>query len=154
MYLHLKLTLVNTNISQRNIMYVKIRCDVVTVFWQGQIAAEFDERMLEDMLNAIPEDLSSQDLCPWFRTVFVPFVRKVIPTGQVKSDKYFYLHHMVLCFQLWKFLPFALIENPGKMAGAEGKESGVNRKGKEKKQKCLSKTRNINVKMKTGRWNM
>uniref|UniRef100_A0A3Q3FET0 Kinetochore associated 1 n=1 Tax=Labrus bergylta TaxID=56723 RepID=A0A3Q3FET0_9LABR len=37
---------------------------------------------LEAVLGAIPEDLPSQHLCPWFRTVFVPFVRRVIPTGQ------------------------------------------------------------------------
>ena len=35
------------------------------------------------MLDAIPEDLPSQDLCPWLKSVFVPFVRKVIPPGQV-----------------------------------------------------------------------
>uniref|UniRef100_A0A8C4EG18 Kinetochore associated 1 n=1 Tax=Dicentrarchus labrax TaxID=13489 RepID=A0A8C4EG18_DICLA len=40
------------------------------------------ERKLEAVLSAIPEDLPSQDLCPWFRTVFVPFVRRVLPTGQ------------------------------------------------------------------------
>ncbi len=51
--------------------------------WQGQMAAGFDDRKLEAILNAIPEDLLSQDLCPWFRTVFVPFVRRVLPTGQV-----------------------------------------------------------------------
>uniref|UniRef100_A0A3P9IYC9 Kinetochore associated 1 n=1 Tax=Oryzias latipes TaxID=8090 RepID=A0A3P9IYC9_ORYLA len=37
---------------------------------------------LEALLCAIPEDLSSQDLCPWLRTVLVPFVRKVLPRGQ------------------------------------------------------------------------
>ncbi|TKS78652.1 Kinetochore-associated protein 1 [Collichthys lucidus] len=50
--------------------------------FQGQIAEEFDENKLEAALTAIPEDLPSQELCPWFRTVFVPFVRKVLPTGQ------------------------------------------------------------------------
>uniref|UniRef100_A0A7N8Y9L5 Kinetochore associated 1 n=1 Tax=Mastacembelus armatus TaxID=205130 RepID=A0A7N8Y9L5_9TELE len=47
-----------------------------------EIASEFDEQKLEAMLSAIPEDLSSEDLCPWFRTVFVPFVRRVLPAGQ------------------------------------------------------------------------
>ena len=51
--------------------------------WQGEIAAEFDESKLEAVLGAIPEDLPSKDLCPWFRTVLVPFVRRVVPTGQV-----------------------------------------------------------------------
>ncbi|XP_029296389.1 kinetochore-associated protein 1 isoform X2 [Cottoperca gobio] len=50
--------------------------------YEGHIAAEFDESKLEATLSAIPEDLPSQDLCPWFRTVFVPFVRRVVPTGQ------------------------------------------------------------------------
>uniref|UniRef100_A0A7N5ZWT1 Kinetochore associated 1 n=1 Tax=Anabas testudineus TaxID=64144 RepID=A0A7N5ZWT1_ANATE len=38
--------------------------------------SEFDESKLQAVLNAIPEDVSSRDLCPWFRTVFVPFVRR------------------------------------------------------------------------------
>ncbi|KAM9858247.1 kinetochore-associated protein 1 [Aulostomus maculatus] len=50
--------------------------------YEGQIAAMFDESQLEAMLGAIPEDLPSHDLCPWFRTVFLPFVRRVLPTGQ------------------------------------------------------------------------
>uniref|UniRef100_A0A3P9L6Y4 Kinetochore associated 1 n=1 Tax=Oryzias latipes TaxID=8090 RepID=A0A3P9L6Y4_ORYLA len=49
---------------------------------EGQIALDFDETSLEALLCAIPEDLSSQDLCPWLRTVLVPFVRKVLPRGQ------------------------------------------------------------------------
>ncbi|CAG5923423.1 unnamed protein product [Menidia menidia] len=49
---------------------------------EGQIAAEFDESSLEAMLSAIPEDVPSQDLCSWFRSVFVPFVRKGLPGGQ------------------------------------------------------------------------
>ncbi|XP_047447768.1 kinetochore-associated protein 1 [Mugil cephalus] len=50
--------------------------------YEGWIAAEFDESSLEALLSAIPDDLPSQDLCPWFRTVFVPFVRRVLPAGQ------------------------------------------------------------------------
>ncbi|XP_015234284.1 PREDICTED: kinetochore-associated protein 1 [Cyprinodon variegatus] len=50
--------------------------------YEGQIALEFDEKCLEAVLSAIPEDLPSQNLCPWFRTVFVPFVRRVFPRGQ------------------------------------------------------------------------
>ncbi|XP_007572204.1 kinetochore-associated protein 1 [Poecilia formosa] len=50
--------------------------------YEGQIALEFKEKSLEAVLGAIPEDLPSQDLCPWFRTVFVPFVRRVLPRGQ------------------------------------------------------------------------
>lgn len=54
------------------------------VILQGQIALEFEEKSLEAVLGAIPEDLLSQDLCPWLRTVFVPFVRRVLPRGQVE----------------------------------------------------------------------
>lgn len=50
--------------------------------YEGQIAGEFDESRLEDLLSAIPQDLPSQELCPWFKTVFVPFVRRVLPRGQ------------------------------------------------------------------------
>ncbi|XP_029017996.1 kinetochore-associated protein 1 isoform X2 [Betta splendens] len=50
--------------------------------YEGQLAAEFDESKLEAVLNAVPEDVPSTDLCPWFRTVFVPFVRRVLPPGQ------------------------------------------------------------------------
>ncbi|XP_074526957.1 kinetochore-associated protein 1 [Halichoeres trimaculatus] len=50
--------------------------------YEGKIAAEFDEKQLEAVLSAISEDLPSQDLCPWFRTVFVPFIRRVLPKGQ------------------------------------------------------------------------
>lgn len=53
------------------------------VLVQGQLVAEFDEDKLEAVLGAIPEDLPSQELCPWFKTVFIPFVRRVVPAGQV-----------------------------------------------------------------------
>ncbi|XP_029961373.1 kinetochore-associated protein 1 [Salarias fasciatus] len=49
---------------------------------EGQIAAEFDESKLEALLSAIPQDLPSQQLSPWFKTVFVPFLRRVLPGGQ------------------------------------------------------------------------
>lgn len=61
-------------------------CGVVSLLQQGQVAGEFDEGRLEAVLSAIPEDLPSQDLCPWFRTVIVPFVRRVLPRGQVLED--------------------------------------------------------------------
>uniref|UniRef100_A0A3P9A5V4 Kinetochore associated 1 n=1 Tax=Esox lucius TaxID=8010 RepID=A0A3P9A5V4_ESOLU len=43
---------------------------------------EFDDQGLQDLLNSIPEDLPSQDLCLWFRSIIVPFVRRVLPRGQ------------------------------------------------------------------------
>ncbi|XP_035809725.2 kinetochore-associated protein 1 isoform X1 [Amphiprion ocellaris] len=56
--------------------------------YEGQIAAEFDESRLEAILDAIPQDLPSHSLCPWFRTVFVPFVRRVLPGGQRNLAKW------------------------------------------------------------------
>uniref|UniRef100_A0A3Q1C0R7 RZZ complex subunit KNTC1/ROD C-terminal domain-containing protein n=1 Tax=Amphiprion ocellaris TaxID=80972 RepID=A0A3Q1C0R7_AMPOC len=53
-----------------------------------EIAAEFDESRLEAILDAIPQDLPSHSLCPWFRTVFVPFVRRVLPGGQRNLAKW------------------------------------------------------------------
>uniref|UniRef100_A0A3Q1HII4 Kinetochore associated 1 n=1 Tax=Acanthochromis polyacanthus TaxID=80966 RepID=A0A3Q1HII4_9TELE len=53
-----------------------------------EIAAEFDESRLEAVLDAIPQDLPSHSLCPWFRTVFVPFVRRVLPGGQRNLAKW------------------------------------------------------------------
>ncbi|XP_033828339.1 kinetochore-associated protein 1 [Periophthalmus magnuspinnatus] len=55
---------------------------------EGQMAAEFDEQKLEEMLNSIPEDLPSKDLCPWFNSVFFPFVRRVLPSGQKNLAKW------------------------------------------------------------------
>uniref|UniRef100_A0A8C5BA13 Kinetochore associated 1 n=1 Tax=Gadus morhua TaxID=8049 RepID=A0A8C5BA13_GADMO len=50
---------------------------------EGEIAEKVDEAALEALLGAIPEDLPSGELCPWFRNVLVPFVRRVLPQGQV-----------------------------------------------------------------------
>uniref|UniRef100_A0A673YPM6 Kinetochore associated 1 n=1 Tax=Salmo trutta TaxID=8032 RepID=A0A673YPM6_SALTR len=49
---------------------------------EGEIAVQFDERGLDALLSSIPEDLPSQDLCLWLRSVIVPFVRRVVPRGQ------------------------------------------------------------------------
>lgn len=92
-------------ISSEKHFTVDVRCDVgyLWVFWQGQVGLEFDEHKLEALLSAIPEDVPSQVLCPWFRAVFVPFVRRVLPTGQVRyilsSMKRCPLRHMLLRFQ-------------------------------------------------------
>lgn len=56
------------------------------VLCQGQIAEKLDEGALEALLSAIPEDLPSQDICPWFRTAIVPCVRRVLPRGQVRCS--------------------------------------------------------------------
>uniref|UniRef100_A0A8D3CAN9 Kinetochore associated 1 n=1 Tax=Scophthalmus maximus TaxID=52904 RepID=A0A8D3CAN9_SCOMX len=54
------------------------------IWLRYEVGLEFDEHKLEALLSAIPEDVPSQVLCPWFRAVFVPFVRRVLPTGQVR----------------------------------------------------------------------
>ncbi|XP_077570694.1 kinetochore-associated protein 1 [Stigmatopora nigra] len=48
----------------------------------GRIAGGFNESSLQAVLDAIPEDLQSRELCPWFRTVFIPFVQTFLPAGQ------------------------------------------------------------------------
>ncbi|MBN3296609.1 KNTC1 protein, partial [Amia calva] len=42
----------------------------------------FDEKMLETLLSMIPEDIPSRHLCLWFKSVIIPFVRRIIPKGQ------------------------------------------------------------------------
>ncbi|KAJ8005659.1 hypothetical protein DPEC_G00120230 [Dallia pectoralis] len=49
---------------------------------EGEIATQFDDQGLQDLLTSIPEDLPSQELCLWFRNVIVPFIRRVLPRGQ------------------------------------------------------------------------
>ncbi|XP_049618952.1 kinetochore-associated protein 1 isoform X1 [Syngnathus scovelli] len=56
--------------------------------YEGHIAGRFDESKLEAVLDAIPEDLPSGDLCPWFKNVFLPFVRRVLPSGQKMLAKW------------------------------------------------------------------
>ncbi|XP_077457832.1 kinetochore-associated protein 1 isoform X2 [Stigmatopora argus] len=50
--------------------------------YEGRIAGGFDESSLQAVLDAIHEDLQSRELCPWFRTVLIPFVQTFLPAGQ------------------------------------------------------------------------
>ncbi|KAE8635123.1 hypothetical protein XENTR_v10002517 [Xenopus tropicalis] len=49
---------------------------------QGEFESKFDEKMLEILLNAIPANIPSHDLCPWFKNILIPFVRRIVPKGQ------------------------------------------------------------------------
>ncbi|KAJ8415549.1 hypothetical protein AAFF_G00425290 [Aldrovandia affinis] len=43
---------------------------------------KFDEKVLDSLLCSIPENIPSQDLCLWFKSVIIPFVRRTLPKGQ------------------------------------------------------------------------
>nr|XP_023653527.1 kinetochore-associated protein 1 isoform X2 [Paramormyrops kingsleyae] len=49
---------------------------------EPEFAGKFDECVLDSLLSSIPENIPSRDLCPWFRSVIVPFVRRTLPRGQ------------------------------------------------------------------------
>uniref|UniRef100_A0A8C9VS95 Kinetochore associated 1 n=1 Tax=Scleropages formosus TaxID=113540 RepID=A0A8C9VS95_SCLFO len=49
---------------------------------------EFDEKTLDALLSSIPKDVPSKDLCPWFRTIVIPFIRKTFPKGQKKLSRW------------------------------------------------------------------
>ncbi|XP_050966456.1 kinetochore-associated protein 1 isoform X1 [Labeo rohita] len=49
---------------------------------EGEFASEFDESCLHALLGSISSDVPSQELSVWFKGVVVPFVWRVLPTGQ------------------------------------------------------------------------
>ncbi|XP_068100250.1 kinetochore-associated protein 1 [Hyperolius riggenbachi] len=49
---------------------------------QAEFESKFDEKMLEKVLSTIPANISSQELCLWFKNILIPFVRRVVPKGQ------------------------------------------------------------------------
>uniref|UniRef100_A0A8C9TIM5 Kinetochore associated 1 n=1 Tax=Scleropages formosus TaxID=113540 RepID=A0A8C9TIM5_SCLFO len=50
---------------------------------EPEFAEQFDEKTLDALLSSIPKDVPSKDLCPWFRTIVIPFIRKTFPKGQL-----------------------------------------------------------------------
>ncbi|CAJ0958608.1 unnamed protein product [Ranitomeya imitator] len=50
---------------------------------QAEFESKFDEKLLENLLSKIPANISSQELCLWFRNILIPFVRRIVPKGQV-----------------------------------------------------------------------
>ncbi|NXV45396.1 KNTC1 protein, partial [Uria aalge] len=49
---------------------------------QADFESSFDEKMLEDLLNAIHFTVPLRELCLWLRDVVIPFLRRVVPKGQ------------------------------------------------------------------------
>ncbi|KAM4810605.1 kinetochore-associated protein 1 [Rhinophrynus dorsalis] len=49
---------------------------------QGEFESKFDEKMLESLLNIIPANIPSHELCLWFKNILIPFVRRTVPKGQ------------------------------------------------------------------------
>ncbi|XP_053328174.1 kinetochore-associated protein 1 [Spea bombifrons] len=49
---------------------------------QAEFESSFNEKTLENLLNMIPANIPSQELCLWFKNVLIPFVRRVVPKGQ------------------------------------------------------------------------
>ncbi|XP_060125558.1 kinetochore-associated protein 1 isoform X2 [Zootoca vivipara] len=55
---------------------------------QEDFESDFNVKMLEKLLNAIPTTVSLKELCLWFKDVIIPFVRRVVPKGQKKIAKW------------------------------------------------------------------
>ncbi|KAL4646609.1 kinetochore-associated protein 1 [Arapaima gigas] len=55
---------------------------------EPEFAEQFDENILDTLLSSIPKDIPSKDLCPWFRSVVIPFIRKTLPKGQKKLARW------------------------------------------------------------------
>ncbi|KAI1901176.1 hypothetical protein AGOR_G00057490 [Albula goreensis] len=49
---------------------------------EWEFVEQFDEKVLDSFLCSIPENIPSKDLCLWFKSVIIPFVRRTLPKGQ------------------------------------------------------------------------
>ncbi|NWX97118.1 KNTC1 protein, partial [Nothoprocta ornata] len=49
---------------------------------QAEFESCFDEKMLENLLNAIHVTVPVKELCLWLKNVVIPFLRRVVPKGQ------------------------------------------------------------------------
>ncbi|NWS75438.1 KNTC1 protein, partial [Crotophaga sulcirostris] len=49
---------------------------------QADFESSFDEKMLENLLNAIHFTVPLKELCLWLKNVVIPFLRRVVPNGQ------------------------------------------------------------------------
>ncbi|KFP33589.1 Kinetochore-associated protein 1, partial [Colius striatus] len=49
---------------------------------QADFESSFDEKMLENLLNAIHFAVPLKELCLWLKNVVIPFLRRVVPKGQ------------------------------------------------------------------------
>lgn len=125
---------------------------------QPEFESQFDVEALEKLLNIIPADIPSRELCLWFKSVIIPFVRRIVPKGQVIVCLYFIkdiINFMGTFFILYKTRKKSyLFKNPTipidtvvlislvnvssvfstestcKVVGTQGEKSWVDRKGK------------------------
>ncbi|NXU91502.1 KNTC1 protein, partial [Xiphorhynchus elegans] len=49
---------------------------------QADFENSFDEKMLKDLLSAIPFTVPLNELCLWLKNIVIPFLRRVVPNGQ------------------------------------------------------------------------
>ncbi|NWR90021.1 KNTC1 protein, partial [Furnarius figulus] len=49
---------------------------------QADFENSFDEKMLKDLLSAIPFTVPLNELCLWLKNIVIPFSRRVVPHGQ------------------------------------------------------------------------
>ncbi|KFV77316.1 Kinetochore-associated protein 1, partial [Dryobates pubescens] len=49
---------------------------------QADFESGFDEKMLENLLNAIHFTVPLKELCLWLKNVVIPFLRRMVPKGQ------------------------------------------------------------------------
>ncbi|XP_021141273.2 kinetochore-associated protein 1 isoform X1 [Columba livia] len=55
---------------------------------QADFESSFDEKMLENLLNAIHFTVPLKQLCLWLKNVVIPFSRRVVPKGQKMLAKW------------------------------------------------------------------
>ncbi|XP_034780996.2 kinetochore-associated protein 1-like [Acipenser ruthenus] len=65
---------------------------------QPEFESQFDVEALEKLLNIIPADIPSRELCLWFKSVIIPFVRRIVPKGQKVLARW--LEHRVRSLEL------------------------------------------------------
>lgn len=52
---------------------------------QADFESKFDVKMLENLLNSISTQIPVEKLCSWFKNDVIPFVRRIVPEGQVSG---------------------------------------------------------------------
>ncbi|XP_053135702.1 kinetochore-associated protein 1 isoform X2 [Hemicordylus capensis] len=55
---------------------------------QADFENDFGVNRLDELLNAVPATVSFKELCPWFKEVVVPFVRRFVAQGQKRLAKW------------------------------------------------------------------
>nr|XP_033810418.1 kinetochore-associated protein 1 isoform X2 [Geotrypetes seraphini] len=65
---------------------------------EAEFERRFDQKMLDSLLNTIPANISSKELCLWFKDVLIPFVKRTLPKGQKVIAKW--LEHRARSLEL------------------------------------------------------